>query len=273
MPEENTNLDYWQSKIQVGKVTHKGMVRTHNEDTLLSIEPLSSKGILEEKYIGLFAVADGLGGYEGGEIASSLALRVLAENIVKSLFLSELGGKPSVVNDELISKVLTQAVRAANSEIYAQSQVQGNNMSTTLVAALLVNNTAYIANVGDSRIYLLQGEELRQITTDHSLVAALVAAGEITPEEVYAHPRRNVITRCLGIQQSVEADLFTKVLKPGNSLLLCSDGLWEMVRNNEIRDVVLRAQNPQAACEQLVELANQNGGVDNISVIVVKVTG
>jgi len=257
-------------KIEFGQASHVGSVRALNEDTLLTLTlglGISPTGIS----FGLYAIADGVGGHEGGEIASGLALRVMAESIVKSILLVESEGRLSELNDELILKDLTQAVATANSEVYVQSQVKGNNMGTTLVATLFIGNTVYIANVGDSRVYFLEGEELRQITNDHSLVAALVAAGEITPDEIYIHPRRNVITRCLGIRQCVEVDLFTEELKPGDALLLCSDGLWEMVRDNEIRDVVVRAQSSQAACEHLVELANQNGGIDNISVIIVKV--
>jgi protein phosphatase len=246
------------------------LVRALNEDTLLTLEiklGISPTGIS----FGLYAVADGVGGHEAGEIASGLALRILAESVVKSLLLPGLRAKACSSNKGLILETLTEGVEAANNEVYVQAQAKGNNMGTTLVAALFVNNTVYIANVGDSRIYLLEGEQLRQVTNDHSLVASLVAAGEITPEEIYTHPRRNVITRCLGMGEHVDAELFTETLKPGNSLLLCSDGLWEMVRDNEIRDIVLSAQNPQPVCEQLVELANRNGGVDNISVIVVKI--
>lgn len=257
-------------KVDLGKVSHKGMVRLSNEDSLLTLELLTNDS--ESRFFGLYAVADGVGGHEAGEIASSLALRVLTENIVKPLLLPELEGKPSVLSDESILKVLTQAVMVANSEVHIQGQVKGTDMCTTLVTALLVNNTAYIANVGDSRAYLSDGDELCQITADHSCVAVLVAAGKIRPDEVYTHPRCNIITRCLGTQPDIEVDLFTKVLQSGSSLLLCSDGLWEMVRDNEIREVVLKTKSAQFACEKLVEEANKNGGVDNVSVIIVKIT-
>lgn len=258
-------------KIDVGHASDVGLVRSLNEDSLITLRLVLGEGSRDISF-GLYAVADGVGGYEGGEIASNLALRVLAGSIVKSLLLPKLQGELHGLNQELVSQVLIDGVKAANSEVFAQGQVRGNSIGTTLAAALVIEDTAYITNVGDSRVYLLEDEQLRQVTTDHSLVAALVAAGEITPEEVYAHPRRNVITRCLGTRESVEVDLFTEELKPGNSLILCSDGLWEMVRDNEIKDIVLKADNAQAACEQLVELANQNGGVDNISAIVVKLT-
>ena len=258
--------------VRSGKASHKGMVRSRNEDGLLSMELSSVEGT-EGMFFGLYAVADGIGGCEGGEIASNLALRVLAESIVKSLLLPRLRPEMHSLNKEFVLQALTEGVDVANNGIYIQAQTKGNNMGTTLAVVLIINATAYIANVGDSRIYLLEGEQLRQVTTDHSLVASLVAAGEITPEEIYTHPRRNIITRCLGMQPEIEVDIFVEELKSADSLLVCSDGLWEMVRDDEIKDVVLRAQNPQAVCEQLIELANQNGGVDNVSMIVAKVVG
>ena len=257
-------------KVEIGKATHKGMVRTHNEDSLISLVFPFSEGS-EQRFLGFYAIADGLGGYEGGEVASSLALRMLAENIGKSLLLPRLKGETHGLNQELALQVLTEGVETANNEVYTQGK--GSNMGTTLAAVLLLNKTAYIANVGDSRVYLLDGGQIRQITKDHSLVAKLVEVGEITPEEIYTHPRRNIITRYMGMQQDIEVDLFAEVLKPNTSLILCSDGLWEMVRDNEIKDIVLKADNAQTASKKLVEVANRNGGVDNISVVVVKVVG
>lgn len=147
-----------------------------------------------------------------------------------------------------------------------------SGMGTTLAAVLMINKMAYIANVGDSRVYLLEHGQIRQITNDHSLVASLVAAGGITPEEVYTHPQRNIITRYLGTEPDVEVDLFTEELHLGDSLLLCSDGLWEMVRDREIQEVAIKGDDAQSACAKLIKLANRNGGVDNMSVIMVKVS-
>lgn len=257
-------------QTNVGKASNLGMVRAANEDSLLTLELFLDGG--SRGSLGLYAVADGVGGYEGGEIASDLALRTLAESVVRHLVLLGPQGEPPGFDQEFILGALAEGVKTANGAVRAQSLVKGNGMGTTLATVLIVGTTAYIANVGDSRVYLLDSERFRQVTVDHSLVAELVAAGEIAPDEIYTHPRRNIITRCLGPQRNIKVDLFTEALKPGSSLLLCSDGLWEMVRDNEIKDVVLKAESPQAACDQLVELANQNGGVDNISVIVVKAT-
>jgi len=269
MPDKHTSLESRSLKVEVGKASHKGMVRDHNEDSLVSFELLFYEDATE-RFFGLYAVADGIGGYEGGEIASRLALLVFAENVVGSLLLPGLNSETHRLNQEVALQILTEGVKTANNQVYTQAEQSG--MGTTLAAVLIIDTMAYIANVGDSRVYLLNQGQLRQITNDHSLVASLVAAGEITPEEVYTHPRRNIITRCLGMQPDIEVDLFTEELHPGDSVLLCSDGLWEMVRDNEIQEVAIKADDAQFACERLVKLANQNGGVDNVSVIMVKVS-
>jgi protein phosphatase len=255
--------------VQSGKASHKGIVRSLNEDGLLSMELSFVEGT-KDMFFGLYAVADGVGGREDGEIASNLALRTLATNTVESLLLPGLRGELSLTR-ELALQGLKDGVKIANSAVYHEGQTKGSNMGTTMAAALVINKSVYIANVGDSRVYLLYGGQLRQVTSDHSLVASLVAAGKISPEEIYTHPQRNIITRCLGTQQDIEVDLFTEESKPATSLILCSDGLWEMMRDDEIKDIVLKADSPQTACERLIELANNNGGVDNISVIVVKI--
>lgn len=256
-------------RYQTGQSSDAGLIRSSNEDSLLSLDLVhdSPSGIA----ISLYAVADGLGGYGGGGIASKLALKTLSDNLIK-FFVSTKSGI-NINNRDLISEVLTGGVRAANNEVLSQSQAYGNNMATTLVAALIIDDCAYIANVGDSRAYCVDGAQIRQITADHSLVAGLVSAGEITAEEIYTHPQRNVITRWLGSYPSVEADFFHEVLRPGKSLILCSDGLWEMVRDNQIEKIVQDQSTAQRACDQLVEMAKLNGGVDNISVIMIKPTG
>jgi PPM family protein phosphatase len=258
-------------RIESGVLSHKGLVRSSNEDSLIRVESLIEENS-DTRYCGLFAVADGVGGSEDGEIASSLALRVLSENILKSLVIPGLRRKISLAKPEFISRKLIEGIKKANKEIYSRSQSMNSNMGTTLTVALIMDSSAYIANVGDSRVYLLEDEKLTQVTTDHSLVACLASAGQIKWEDIYTHPRRNIITRCLGRHQDVEVDSFDKELATGKSLILCSDGLWEMVRDNQIKDIVLKAENPQTACERLIDAANQNGGTDNISVVIVKLT-
>jgi len=255
-------------KYEIGQCSDIGLVRSLNEDSLVSLNLGGNR--VSDKRISLCAVADGLGGYEGGEIASRMALQVLTDNISK-LILSTTRRK-NMKNQESILHALTSGIKAANKEVLSQSQASGNGMATTLIAALLINDTAYIANVGDSRAYCLEGEQIRQITYDHSLVADLVSTGEIIPEELYTHPQRNIVTRYLGSYLDLEVDLFVEVLIPGKSLILCSDGLWEMVRDIDIKKIIHQQSTVQDACIQLVNLAKQNGGIDNISVIIIKVT-
>ena len=257
------------SIIETGTATNTGIVRTHNEDSLMRME-LFIDGASEGAYPCLYAIADGLGGHEGGEIASDLALRVLAKSMINSVVLPSLADNSPVLTAEFISQRLAEAVKAANSTVYTQGISMGYGMGTTLVAAVLIGQTACIANVGDSRVYLLEDNELRQVSRDHSLVAEMVEEGKIQPDDIYTHPSRNIVTRCLGTGPAVKADLFTEEFKPGSSLILCSDGLWEMIRDDQIRDILLGAASPQDACDLLVEQANKNGGVDNITVIILK---
>jgi len=255
--------------IEIGKVTGVGLVRDHNEDGFLTFE-LSLGGGMKGIQFCLAAVADGLGGHEGGEIASDLALRVLAENMVHGIISPALPSDSTRLIGESVSGLLRESVQKANGEVYAQGQLKHNGMATTLVAVAVLGQTTCIANVGDSRIYLLEENELRQLSKDHSLVQEMVDKGKIKPEQIYTHPMRSIISRCLGLGPKVDVDLFHEELKPGDSLLLCSDGLWEMVRDNELRDILLAADSAQSACDRLRAQANENGGVDNITAIVLK---
>jgi protein phosphatase len=169
-----------------------------------------------------------------------------------------------------LANLLVQAIREANGALIHHAQNTGSDLGSTLTAALIAGETAFVANVGDSRAYLLRGGRLEQITRDHSVVARLAEVGIIRPEEIRTHPRRNEIYRSLGHQPQVEVDLFTRPLQKGDRLILCSDGLWEMVPDSEIRRIVEKARTPQQACDALVEAANRAGGEDNIAVIVVE---
>jgi serine/threonine protein phosphatase PrpC len=168
-------------------------------------------------------------------------------------------------------EILKEAVAKANRKVYEVARQQRINMGTTVTAALLEGPRAYVVNVGDSRTYRLRNGALEKVTRDHSLVANLVQAGVITEEEVYTHPNRNQIFRSLGEKPEVEVDLFPIDLKKGDQLILCSDGLWEMVRDPQIRDILLRTPDPQTACDALVRAAYDAGGEDNITVIIARV--
>ncbi|MDR2714626.1 MAG: Stp1/IreP family PP2C-type Ser/Thr phosphatase [Coriobacteriales bacterium] len=227
-----------------GARTDVGCVREHNEDSFIAQAPL-------------YAVADGMGGHAAGEVASEIAIQMLSEKA------------PGNYNPE----ALANAVAQANSAIQRAS-IKGigkSGMGTTLTAALICGSRLLIAQVGDSRAYLLRNKELHQLTSDHSYVAELVAAGKITPEEAAVHPRRSIITRALGGDSATEPDLFTMHVKVGDRLLLCSDGLTGMVDDENITAVLTTTPDPQKAVDTLVEAARQAGGMDNITVIVVDI--
>ena len=253
-----------------GTESHVGKKRTENEDHALAMD-LTRQQKLAAMPIGLYIVADGMGGQAEGERASKEATRLISKRVLEDLVLGSL-------DDNVTAEVLAspqewirQAVVAANAALYERVQASGVHMGTTITLALLIGDTAYIANVGDSRTYLLRDKTLRPLTIDHSVVASLALAGLIQPDEVYTHPRRNELYRSLGDKPQVEVDTFTEQLRPGDQLLLCSDGLWEMVRDPQIRDILLKAASPQAACRALVRAANDGGGVDNITAIVVRI--
>jgi len=167
-------------------------------------------------------------------------------------------------------ELLTQAIQQTNEALLRHGQANSSDLGSTVTAALVIGGVATIANVGDSRTYLLRKGRLEQITHDHSLVARLVDAGVIGPEEVRTHPQRNQIYRCLGHKADVEVDTFTRQLRAGDILVLCSDGLWEMVLDAEIQRIIEGTRSPQKACDALVEAANRAGGEDNIAVVVVE---
>jgi serine/threonine protein phosphatase PrpC len=255
-------------RLRVGRDTDVGMVRDLNEDSLLTLE-LDRVHRSISQPTGLYVVADGMGGHAAGDVASGLVINTMAEKMATDLLVPELTGGVDAQSFDA-QRWLTDAVQAANLAVYTHRQSAGTNMGTTLVAALVIGNTAHIANVGDSRAYLINDDGIRQITTDHSLVERLIALGQITPDEARIHPQRNVIYRTVGDKEEAEIDLFVQQLNPGDSLLLCSDGLSGKVEDVEIWRLGRRGRSPQEACEQLVQAANDNGGDDNVTVIIIQ---
>ena len=230
--------------LPVGSRTDVGSIRDHNEDSLLVKAPL-------------FVIADGMGGHAAGEIASELAIQTLDKAQI----------------DKLDADALRHAVIEANGLIMegAQKGLGRRGMGTTLTAAVIENDQLLIAQVGDSRAYLLQDGQLHQITRDHSLVEELVSTGQITEEEARLHPNRSVITRALGSDTAVQPDMFEMRLHEGDRLLLCSDGLNSMIDDVEIKEVLSQNSDPQDAADALIQAANEAGGYDNITVIVVNI--
>ncbi len=234
--------------------TDRGLVRPHNEDCIL-VEPAH----------GVFAVADGMGGHAAGEVASTRAIEAIREALCAD--------RPAdLPPPELLRRAVEHSNLGIARAIEAHPEYRG--MGTTLVVALLDGDSCWIAHVGDSRAYLVRDGRIDQLTTDHSFVNELVRLGMLSREQAARDPRRNVVTRALGSSQVVVPDIVEVPLRPGDVLLLCSDGLNTMVEDGEILALVRAAGgDPEAATRKLVEAANAAGGEDNISVIVVACQG
>lgn len=254
--------------MAVGIGWDPGITRRHkpNEDAVLAVRSVcDARGRLCP--VALYVVADGMGGHASGRVASHLATHSLMQSVLPAIQQGE------ELDDTFLVDTLTDCVHHANSVIHDYREEHGVDLGTTITAALLVESTAYIVNVGDSRTYIFrQHGGLAQITRDHSLVARLVSAGAIAAEDAYTHPDRNKIYRGLGEKDSVQVDWFIEPLRAGDYLLLCSDGLWEMVRDHEIEKILKRCLPDVAqASEALVKAALHRGGSDNVSVIVAPV--
>ena len=251
--------------LRWGKKTDVGRRRDLNED-YLDVRIYSSYA---GPTLGLFIVADGIGGQEHGEVASKLATITIWEHLREKVWKPEMSGE--AVSPQTMEGVIMEAVQAANQAVYQLRREQKSDMGTTVTMALLRDSHALIANVGDSRTYLWSPAGLKRITLDHSVVEGLVASGEITREQAYTHPQRSLIYRSLGDRPTIEVDTFEQELQAGDRLILCSDGVWEMTRDEGLEEVLLSEPDPQRACDILVDHANLAGGEDNITVIIVQV--
>jgi serine/threonine protein phosphatase PrpC len=273
-------------RLSVGVASDPGRVRTHNQDSLLYLNVGTIHRGRASVAAGLFAVADGMGGLAGGAAASHFAVQHLASHFGARLLSGERAAGPpgagspdagspdagspdgGLPDPERRMAELAAAVQDANRALHARCE-PGRVMGTTLTSAYIEGRTALIANVGDSRTYRWHAGRLEQLTTDHSMVAGLVRAGLARPEELRTHPRKNVITRSLGENPSVEVDTFRCPLDPGDRLVLCSDGVWDMLPDEELAAVLRAEADPQQAARAIVARANAKGGEDNLSVIVV----
>ncbi|NLO89308.1 MAG: Stp1/IreP family PP2C-type Ser/Thr phosphatase [Clostridia bacterium] len=233
--------------MQAKGVTHRGL-RDKNEDSFL-IEP-------ERK---IFAVADGMGGHRAGEVASALAVKTVREYLL------------NVKEPKEALKDIEKAVQEANKKVYTHScqNSKQEGMGTTLTVLWIVDMKAYVAHVGDSRAYLLRDGEIALITSDHSFVQELVREGSITESEARVHPRRNLLTRAVGIEKETSIDVTSFSLKKGDFVLLCTDGLSGTICDEEIKDIIYFSKTVEEACENLVKAACSRGGEDNITSVLV----
>jgi serine/threonine protein phosphatase PrpC len=254
--EDTDTVPGGEGRFGVGGLSDVGRVRELNEDNW-HWEPLDGD-------TALYAVADGMGGHDKGEVASQVAVETLFVEARRVL-----GGLPGrdVVS---MRNALREAFQNANRAVVTKGEEQDSNMGTTLCAALVYQEKdAYIANVGDSRVYLFREGALRQVSRDHSLVAYLVQLGELSAEEARNHPSGNILVRSIGSVPEVEIDIFHVEVKRGDRILLCSDGLWGEVPDDDLLDKLRNLPDPQVACQALVDLANNNGGRDNTTLVVV----
>lgn len=240
-------------------VTDKGKVRHENQDSYIIENCDKHKGVVA-------VICDGMGGAKAGDLASRLSSKAFVTRVFETLVSPQL----FIGNHE---KLLKESCDDANGVVYEYSRFDAdyNGMGTTLVGGIIYRRRAHIVNVGDSRAYLLNKLEIQQITRDHSYVEELITMGAITRAEARTHPKKNVITRALGVEQNVEADYYSVNLHRGDGIMLCSDGLTNMVTDSEILEAYKKDSSPEAFCRGLMDLALERGARDNVSVVLVKI--
>ena len=242
--------------MEIWGATDRGMVRKQNQDTFRWTK------LNDSQFLGV--VCDGMGGAKSGDVASKLASEVFEADISQSV-------EPDM-DQQSIVKMLVDGVKSANRAVYEQSLVSPDfkGMGTTLVAVFLQGSAAYIINVGDSRCYYLSEGEVSQVTEDHSVVGLMVARGPISEEEARTHPNKNLITRAVGTEPDVECDCFYLGLDQGEYLLLCSDGLSNMVSRPEMLFEITHGENGTRCCQRLIDIAKNRGAPDNVTVVLMK---
>ena len=240
--------------VEAYGITHTGLVREVNEDRIHLNE--------EDK---LFVVADGMGGHDGGEVASALAV----ETICRVAHEREANAQPGL---DGVEALVDEAFQSANNTIKDHADEKGNDMGTTLVCLLLLDDgTGFVANVGDSRGYLLRNQSLHQLTRDHSLVAKMVERGRISEEEARHHPHSNILLRTVGTEHDIDIDIFRVELEKGDRVLMCSDGLWGEVEDRDIESLLNTYPDARIASRELVRAAHHGGGKDNVTLVLVTI--
>ena len=265
MNQENiSNSDSSAEKARkIGMLTDVGQVRTVDEDSILAADLSFGVNSESSKFL-LLAVADGMGGHAKGEEASKIALNAIARAVI-----------PDLLNNTPFTKILEKGIQNANQDIldYTAKNPEASGMGTTSVCAVVKDNQIHLANVGDSRAYRVSDDEICRVTKDHSYVQALIDEDEITEEQAREHPRKNEITRAVGIMPSIEVDTMKLTLDSDESLLLCCDGVIAHLSDDDIHKIIRDSADPQTACQEIVDLANERGGSDNISLIILSSEG
>ena len=262
--EDNSNVNSSTEKERtIGMLTDIGKVRTIDEDSILAANLSFGVNSESSKFL-LLAVADGMGGHAKGEEASKIALNAIARAVI-----------PELSNDTPFTELLEKGIQNANQDIldYTAKYPESSGMGTTSVCAVVKGNQVHLANVGDSRAYVISDDEIRGVTKDHSYVQALVDEGKITQAEAREHPKKNIITKAVGISPSVEADKLKLTLDSDESLLLCCDGVIAHLTDEDIHKIINDSPDPQSACQKIVDTANERGGSDNISLIILSAGG
>lgn len=272
-------------QVRAFGLTDHGVRRLQNQDCVLC-----STLVASDRPVGLYAVADGMGGQSAGDVASRIAIDTVQAELGQ--YLERTVGAGLIEPSEAVTvrledpmpaaeqsnlsmvDVLAGSMQLCNQRIrdYGQSHSEATGLGSTLTVVMLAGKLALVGNIGDSRTYMVRDGAIRSLTEDHSLVGSLVRQGIISETDVYSHPQRNLIYNALGTRADASPDISMQRLQEGDILVLCSDGLWEMVHDEEIRDVVQTMENPEEAAATLIDQANANGGVDNISVVIVRVS-
>lgn len=240
--------------MEIGYKTHVGLVRELNEDSFLIIKEFYPKFLV-------FAVADGMGGHNAGEVASKMIIQG-----IKEFFMQNHNNEKIIFN---INKIKHQ-IEKINSAIFERSQINSkfNGMGTTLTLLIFFNKKIQIIHIGDSRAYRINDHGIKQLTEDHSLVAELIKEGKITKEEARIHPQKNVITRAIGTDKNISLDIYDYQMRDQDIILLCTDGLVNSISENKINDILNQDINYQQKAESLIKHANDHGGKDNITAII-----
>lgn len=251
--------------FRVGQLSDVGQMRSTNQDACLTFIALPDVNN-NPPPIGFFVVADGMGGHHNGEVASTVTVQTLVSYVLRDIISPHLDGREPSADQKTVSEALVEAMTTANATV--QQQVEDGG--TTATCAVVRGDLAYIAHVGDSRAYLISEGNIELITRDHSLVRRLQELGQLTAEEAKIHPNRNVLYRAIGQGEALEIDTVTRRLPPQSRLLICSDGMWGVLGDERMIEILEEYEDPQEACNRLVEEANMSGGPDNITAVLVQ---